>query len=107
MDISVSCRIFWLVGGDAWREVADGMESTPVVRGSGGMCSKLIQHLCSKLDSKRHFLVKSNYDIMQPFLNSGGGYCYGKKVFIYVCLFHTPVHNPIHHSMSMSSPVIT
>ena len=39
---SVSCRIFWLGGGDAWREVADGMESTPVVRGSGGMCSKLL-----------------------------------------------------------------
>ena len=37
MDISVSCRIFWLGGGDAWREVADGMESTLVVRGSGGM----------------------------------------------------------------------
>ena len=28
---------FGLEGGDAWREIADDMESTPVVRGSGGM----------------------------------------------------------------------
>ena len=94
MDVSVSCKIFWLGGGDAWREIADGMESTPVVRGSGGMPSppeKMAalrlnpldfantcvqnQRLCSKLlyvDSNRHFLVKGNYDIMHPFLNSGG-----------------------------------
>ena len=34
------------------------------------------QRLCSRLlyvDSNRHFLVKDNYDIMHPFLNSGGG----------------------------------
>ena len=64
MDISVSCRIFWLGDGDAWKEIAisDGMESTHVVRGSGGMESpsmtiNVVQLLCNPSDWFVYFVA--------------------------------------------------